>query len=98
MSYEREIGRHSVQSRFKERAHALGGVTEHFKTPARRFVPDFLVSWPGGHVEFVECKAPGKKPNAGQLRDHKRRREMGFKVTVLDSKEAVDKWSQRNQR
>jgi hypothetical protein len=49
-----------------------------------------------GHMEriacsiFVELKAPGKKPTPGQLREHARLRELGFRVEVLDSTEAVD--------
>jgi hypothetical protein len=49
-----------------------------------------------GHMEriacsiFVELKAPGKKPTPGQLREHARLRELGFRVEVLDSIEAVD--------
>ena len=35
-------------------------------------------------VRFTECKAPGKKPRAGQLREHARLRKMGFKVDVVD--------------
>ena len=41
---------------------------------------------------FIELKAPGKKPKPAQQRDHERRREMGFRVEVLDSIEAVDEF------
>lgn len=41
---------------------------------------------------FVELKAPGKKATPAQRRDHGRRRAMGFRVEVLDSKEAVDEF------
>lgn len=62
-----------------------GGIAEKFSSPGRRHVPDRIVTWPNGAVEFVEVKAPGKKPTAGQLRDHKRRRAMFQSVVVVDS-------------
>lgn len=35
-------------------------------------------------VQFTECKAPGRKPNKGQVREHRRLRDMGYKVNVFD--------------
>jgi hypothetical protein len=43
-------------------------------------------------VAFVECKAPGKEPTSAQLRDHERRRAMGFRVYVVDSYESVEQF------
>ena len=62
--------------------------------------PRWLKIYPNGNIGsetsgraiFVELKAPGKKPTPAQLRDHARRREMGFRVEVLDSIEAVDRF------
>lgn len=67
-----------------------GGRAEKFTSPNRAHVPDRLVLWPEGRVEFVELKALGKRPTAMQARDHARRRAMGFSVFVLDSIGAVD--------
>ena len=79
-----------------------GGVAEKFSSPARRSVPDRLISWPSDgtddfdipqcRIDFVECKATGEKPTPAQARDHDRRRKMGFTVVVVDSYEAVDKY------
>lgn len=63
-----------------------GGVAFKFISPGRRSVPDRIVLLPGGRIVFVECKAPGKPPRAGQLREHGRLRALGFTVVVLDSK------------
>ena len=77
---------------------ARGGTAEKFSSPNRRSVPDRLISWAwtdgGGFptVQYVECKAPGKKATKAQKRDHDRRRGMGFQVDVLDTIEAVDNW------
>ena len=85
-----------------------GGVAEKFKSPNRRAVPDRLILWPEARfekykpypawAEFVECKAPGEKPTVLQHRDHERRRAMGFRVTVVDSIEAVDTYLESNIR
>ena len=82
----------------------IGGVAEKFTSPNRRSVPDRIVWFPMydqtgrqlsrdfGHVILVELKAPGKKPTEAQERDHKKRRAMGFRVEVIDTKEGVDEF------
>lgn len=44
------------------------------------------------YYDFVETKAQGKKPRPGQLREHKRLRDRGCNVLVLDTCEKVDKY------
>jgi hypothetical protein len=41
---------------------------------------------------FVEVKAPGKKATEAQARDHEKRRAMGFRVDVIDTKKGVDEF------
>jgi hypothetical protein len=79
----------TVERYLVQRVEALGGTAEKFKSPNNRNVPDRICSWPFGYVDFVELKATGVKPNAAQLRDHKRRRALGHEVYVLDSIESV---------
>lgn len=79
-----------IEAYLVDRCAYYGGVAEKFKSPQRKNVPDRLCSWPFGDHDFVELKATDVEPNAGQLRDHKRRREMGHRVFVIDSKEKVD--------
>lgn len=79
-----------VEAHLVARVKALGGEAYKFTSPARRNVPDRLVLWPGGRAEFVELKAPGKQPTAGQQREHARLWKLGFSVRVLDSINAVD--------
>ncbi|HCM1919268.1 TPA: VRR-NUC domain-containing protein [Salmonella enterica subsp. salamae serovar 28:r:e,n,z15] len=83
MTYYREnlIEKHLVAEVKK-----AGGVAYKFISPGRRSVPDRIVLLPGGHIVFVECKAPGKAPRADQLREHERLRALGFTVVVLAGK------------
>lgn len=80
----------TIEAYLVKRIHALGGECEKFTSPARRSVPDRIVTMPKGRIIFVELKSPGKKATELQERDHQRRREMGFDVRVIDSKEGVD--------
>lgn len=43
-------------------------------------------------IEFVELKSPGKQPTILQMRRHEQLRKLGFKVSVIDSPEAVEQW------
>lgn len=76
-----------VEKAFVKRVKALGGMAEKFTSPARRSVPDRIVTMPDGQIIFVELKAPGKKPTEAQERDHAKRRAMGCDVRVIDNKD-----------
>lgn len=93
----------TIESYLVEQCELYGATCEKFKSPGRKNVPDRLCTWPGqrftewgearqhpADVDMVELKAPGKEPNDGQLRDHKRRRQMGQRVFVIDTKTGVD--------
>lgn len=93
---ERDIERHLVK-----RVKALGGEVRKVTWQGRRGAPDRLVMLPvAWFVErtslaiapptWVELKAPGVKPEAHQLREHKRMRAMGQRVVVIDSIEGVE--------
>lgn len=83
----------TIEKRFCDRVKREGGVPYKFTSPARRNVPDRLVLYPipeidrgtvGKYVKFIELKATGKGPTAGQAREHKRLRDLGFIVEVVD--------------
>lgn len=46
----------------------------------------FCVELLASAITFTECKAPGKKPTADQLREHERLRALGFTVNIVDNK------------
>ncbi|MBO1563538.1 PDDEXK family nuclease [Yersinia pseudotuberculosis] len=84
MAYIRED---SIEDHLVKEVKKAGGIAYKFISPGRRSVPDRLVLLPGGKVIFVECKAPGEKPTAAQIREHEKIRALGFPVWVLDSKD-----------
>ena len=89
--------KHSLEERieaaFVARVKALGGMAEKFTSPARRSVPDRLVTLPGGRIVFAEIKNIGKKPTLAQQADHARRRALGCEVVVIDTMEAANAFS-----
>lgn len=90
---ERDIERYLVAQ-----VKAAGGEVRKVQWIGRRGAPDRLVMLPsvfcfreGIHTAvWIELKAPGVKPEAYQLREHKRMRAMGQRVEVVDSFEGVD--------
>lgn len=76
-----------VEAALVKRVKQLGGMAEKFTSPAKRSVPDRLVTLPGNIIVFVELKAPSKKPTEKQKLDHDRRRLLGCHVLVIDNVE-----------
>jgi len=83
---EKDIEAYGVR-KFK----AQGWVPEKYTSPAKRSVPDRIVFKSGGSMFFAEMKRPGGKATPLQLKDHAKRRAMGFRVYVIDTRELVDK-------
>ena len=82
-----------VEENFRKSIEAEGGAAYKFVSPNHNKVPDRIVLMPippkdqgivAKYFRFVELKAPGKKPDKGQLREHKRLRKLGFTVEVID--------------
>lgn len=92
---ERDIERHLVK-----RVKDLGGEVRKVQWIGRRGAPDRLVMLPNpgrdrfGDIQsptiWVELKAPGKKAEPHQVREHERMRAMGQRVVVIDSIEGVE--------
>ena len=72
-----------------------GGIAAKFAAPGYRSWPDRLVLFPEGKAYFVELKAPGKKPTAQQELRHNQLNDIGFPVSVIDTKAGVDDWLKR---
>lgn len=67
----------------------IGGIAPKFVSPGFDGMPDRIVLLPGGHIGFVEVKAPGEKPRPLQLARHGLLRRLGFKVYVLDDEQQI---------
>jgi hypothetical protein len=95
----------TVEKHLRKKATAAGALVRKMIWPGHRGAPDRLVIWPEGHhlnwsegspdIHFVELKAPGKKPDPHQEREHEKLRSMGCAVYTLDSLEAVDAYVAR---
>lgn len=66
-----------------------GGICPKFVSPGFDGMPDRIVLLPGGHMAFVEVKAPGQKPRALQTSRHTLLRKLGFRGYVLDNEEQI---------
>ncbi len=81
-----------IEEALVKRVKTLGGLCEKFTSPAKRSVPDRIVTLPGGKVIFVELKAPGKYATPKQTADHQRRRLLGCDVRVIDNLHQVNRF------
>ncbi|HEN0286676.1 TPA: VRR-NUC domain-containing protein [Streptococcus agalactiae] len=66
------------------------GLCLKFTSPGTIGAPDRIIVMKTG-VFFVEVKAPGKKPRPSQILMHKKIKEVGQPVWVVDSYESVNK-------
>ena len=74
-----------IEKRVKEYARSKGWLAYKFVSPGHSFVPDGILISPSGKVIFVEFKQLGKKPSAGQEREHQRLRQSKVLVYVIDT-------------
>lgn len=68
-----------------------GGMAVKLLSQFLRGLPDRVFLLKGGTVIFVEFKSTGKKPTKIQEYIHKRIRDLGFPVLVVDSVETYEK-------
>lgn len=68
----------------------IGGMAVKLLSQFLRGLPDRMFLLKGGVVIFVEFKSTGKKPTKIQEYIHKRIRDLGFPVLVVDSVETYE--------
>lgn len=61
-----------IEQRLVAAVKAAGGWCPKFISPGTAGMPDRIVLMPGGHLGFVEVKAPGQKPRKLQIRKTRR--------------------------
>lgn len=87
----RKLNERDIEAYARQRVKAMRGEIRKVKWIARRDAPDRFVMLPGYRPNFwVEFKAPGKGPSPGQAREHKRMRNLGELVYVVDSLQGVE--------
>ena len=79
-----------IEAHLRDGVKRMGGIAYKFTSPGNTGVPDRLVLFPGGRLAFVELKAPGGRLSRMQERQIERIRGLGFRVSVLSSREEVD--------
>lgn len=74
----------TIEQTLARAAKARGGWALKLTCPGTAGVPDRLVLMPGGHVGFVELKAPGRRMRPLQLRRRAQLEALGFHVWCVD--------------
>jgi len=100
---KRPLRESDIEKYLVKRVKALGGEVRKVQWIGRSGAPDRLVMLPeraGASLYafsqlpaatiWIELKAPGKKAEPHQLREHERMRAMGQRVVVIDSLAGVD--------
>ena len=85
MTKESDIEKYLVK-----RVKDVGGQIRKTQWVGHVGAPDRRVMLPNRMPIWIELKAPGKKPEPHQVREHNRMRRLGELVEVIDSYEAVD--------
>lgn len=81
----------NVEQKLVRAVKAAGGICPKFVSPGWDGVPDRIILLPGGHIGFVEVKAPGRVPRPLQAARHRQLQSLGFPVFVMDRPEQAEK-------
>lgn len=95
---KRPLRESDIEKYLVKRVKELGGECRKIQFIGRPGAPDRLVmlppefkfDLPTDTTIWVELKAPDKKAEPHQLREHERMRKMGQRVAVIDSLAGVD--------
>lgn len=83
-SSDKSVREKTIEQKFVKAVKASGGMCPKLVSPGLDGMPDRMVLMPGGHITFVEVKAPGKEPRPLQLHRIEDLRRLGFRVFILD--------------
>lgn len=78
-----------IEQKLVKAVRSMGGIAPKLVSPGYAGMPDRIVLLPGGHIGFVEVKAPGCSPRPLQLARHGQLRELGFTVCVLADEKQI---------
>jgi hypothetical protein len=80
-----------IEEKLRREVKKSGGIALKFVSPGYAGVPDRIILMPDGKIAFAELKAPGKKSRLLQISMHKKLRNLGFKIYVIDNVEMISK-------
>lgn len=87
MTLERTIERKLVAG-----VKAMGGIAYKWVSPGNTGVPDRIIIFPDGKIEFVELKTKTNKPTPLQVAQMKRLKKRNCVVYVLRGENAVNEY------
>ena len=79
----------TIEKKLSDEVKKRGGLAPKFTSSGFDGMPDRIVLMLGGHMTFVEVKAPGKAPRPLQKARHRMLRQLGFTVYVLDDESEI---------
>lgn len=79
-----------LENKLRVDTEALGGYCFKFVPQFISGLPDRICMFKGGHVVFAELKTTKQRPRKLQLLWHKRFRDLGFRVEIIDSSKQID--------
>lgn len=74
-----------IEKSVKKDVEKRGGLCWKFVSPGTKGVPDRIALLPGGAIEFIETKAPGRKLSPLQEKRKRQLEGLGFTYRVVDS-------------
>lgn len=79
-----------IEKKLRDACRKMGGIAIKLYSLSLTGLPDRMVLMPGGRIWFVELKSERGKLSAMQDFVHRFLRNLGFKVEVLNSGDALD--------
>ena len=73
-----------IEKMLTEAVRSRGGLAPKFISTGINGMPDRIVLMPGGHMAFVELKAPNQKPRPLQIKRKQQLEALDFKVYCID--------------
>ena len=80
-----------LESKLRKDIEAIGGYCFKFVPQFISGIPDRICLLPGGIMFFAEVKTTKQTPRKLQQMWHKRFRNLGFRVEIIDTSEQINK-------
>lgn len=79
-----------LEKKLNAKIKLLGGISIKLLSYLFAGLPDRMCLLPGGRIIFVELKTTGEKPSKIQLIIHRKLKELGFAVLVIDTLKQIN--------